>query len=103
MIREIPVKRDCSQCGRVEFTPAVSVIIVWANGLRVAVPMIPEQELRICSTGKCWATHRLVSRAFEAHPETQVALGPWKRALIVFEDGNGVEIRNAAGQVLACA
>jgi len=103
MLREIPVRRDCSHCGHVQFSAAVSVIVVWAHGLRVAVPMIPQDELRVCATGSCGAAHRLVSRAFDVHPETQTSAGPWTRALIVFEDGNGVEIRNAAGQILACA
>jgi len=103
MIREIPVRRDCSQCGHVEFTAAVSVIVVWAHGLANAVPMIPKDELRICGTGRCNAAYRLVSRAFDVHPETQVTNGPWMRALIVLEDGNGVEVRNAAGKILACA
>ncbi len=103
MLRTIPVQRDCSHCGHVQFSAAVSVIVVWAHGLRVAVPMIPQDELRVCGSGNCRAAHRLVSRAFEVHPETQTTAGPWTRALIVFEDGNGVEIRNAAGQVLACA
>jgi len=103
MIRSIPVQRDCSRCGHVELTAAVSVIVVWAHGLRVAVPMIPQDELRVCATGNCGAAHRIISRAFEVHPETQQAVGPWMRALIVFEDGNGVEIRNSAGKTLACA
>jgi hypothetical protein len=33
---------------------------------------------------------------FEVHPETQEAVGPWRRALIVFEDGQGIELRNKA-------
>jgi len=103
MLREIPVFRDCSRCGRVEFSAAVSVIIVWVQGLNVAVPMIPKDELRICGTGNCDAAHRLISRAYEVHPETQMAVGGWKRALIVFEDGQGVEIRNEAARELAVA
>ena len=103
MIRQIPVKRDCARCGRVEFTAAVSVIVVWAHGLSVAVPMIPEQELRVCGTGNCGAAYRLISRAFDVHPETQAAVGPWTKALIVLEDGNEMQIRNKAGQELAVA
>src|SRR5438132_7761973 len=103
MLREIPVKRDCFRCGRVEFSAAVSVIVVWAHGLTVGVPMIPKDELRVCGTGNCDAAHRLTSRAFEVHPETQMAVGPWRRALIVLEDGNGVEIRNKGAEKLAVA
>ena len=103
MIREIPVLRECSRCGRVEFSAAVSVIVVWAHGLNVAVPMIPKDELRVCGTGNCDAAHRLISRAYEVHPETQRAVGAWKRALIVFEDGHGVELRNNAAPRLAVA
>ncbi|HYS11164.1 MAG TPA: hypothetical protein VEP66_20680 [Myxococcales bacterium] len=103
MLRMIPVQRDCSRCGHVEFSAAISVIVVWAHGLRLAVPMIPKDELRLCATGNCGAAHRLVSRAFDVHPETQESVGDWKRALIVFEDGNGMEIRNRSGETLACA
>jgi hypothetical protein len=104
MLRTIPVQRDCFRCGHVEFSAAVSVIVVWANCLRLAVPMIPEDELRVCATGNCGAAHRLVSRAFEVHPETQQAVGSWVRALIVFEDGNRVELRNRmVGAALAYA
>ena len=102
MLREIPVKRDCFRCGHVEFSAAVSVIVVWAHGLTVAVPMIPKDELRVCGSGNCDAAHRLISRAFEVHPETQMAVA-WRRALIVFEDGNGVEIRNRGAENLAVA
>ena len=79
------------------------VIVVWAHGLSVAVPMIPDHELRVCGTGNCGAAHRLISRAFEVHPETQEAVGPWMRALIVLEDGNGIELRNKAARELAVA
>ena len=103
MIRQVPVQRECARCGRVEFTAAISVIIVWAHGLSVAVPMIPKDELRMCGTGNCGAAHRLISRAFDVHPETQSAVGTWMRALIVLEDGNGIELKNKAGQELACA
>jgi len=96
---EVPLIR----CGRVEFSAAVGVIVVWAHGLTVAVPMIPKDELRVCGSGNCDAAHRLISRAFEVHPETQMAVGPWRRALIVFEDGNGVEIRNKGAEKLAVA
>jgi len=37
------------------------------------------------------------------HPKTQATVGPWTRAVIVLEDGNGVEIHNSSGQILACA
>ena len=103
MLREIPVRRDCPQCGHVDFSAAVSVIVVWAHGLTTAIPMIPEDELRICATGRCRAAYRLVSRAFDVHPETQATVGPWTRAVIVLEDGNDVEIHNSSGQILACA
>ncbi len=103
MLREIPVRRDCPQCGHVDFSAAVSVIVVWAHGLTTAIPMIPEHELRICASGRCRAAYRLVSGAFDVHPETQATVGPWTRAVIVLEDGNGVEIHNSSGQILACA
>ena len=103
VLREIPVIRECFRCGRVEFSAAVSVIVVWAHGLTVAVPMIPKDELRVCGSGKCDAARRLISRAFEVHPETQMAVGFWRRALIVFEDGNGVGIRNKGAEKLALA
>ncbi|TMD20374.1 MAG: hypothetical protein E6I99_13965 [Chloroflexi bacterium] len=103
MLREIPVRRDCPQCGHVDFSAAVSVIVVWAHGLTTAIPMIPEDELRICASGRCRAAYRLVSRAFDVHPKTQATVGPWTRAVIVLEDGNGVEIHNSSGQILACA
>ena len=103
MLREIPVRRDCPQCGHVDFTAAVSVIVVWAHGLTTAIPMIPDDEVRICGTGRCRAAHRLVTRAFERHPEGLSAVGQWTRAVIVLDDGDGIEIRNSAGQFLACA
>jgi hypothetical protein len=103
MIRQIPVKRDCDRCGRVDFTAAVSVIVVWVHGLNAAVPMIPEDELRLCASGRCGAAYRLVCREFGAHPRTRLAIGEWTRALIVFEDGDGIEIRNTSARELACA
>jgi hypothetical protein len=103
MLREIPVRRDCPQCGHVDFSAAVSVIVVWAHGLTTAIPMIPGEEVRICATGRCRAAYRLVSRAFDEHPEAQSVLGQWTRAVIVLEDGDGIGVHNPAGQFLACA
>ena len=90
MLRTIPVHRDCLHCGHVEFTAAISVIVVWAHCLRLAIPMSPDDELRVC-------------RAFDVHPETQQTVGSWLRALIVFEDGNRVELRNGMAETLAYA
>src|SRR5437870_5543029 len=73
------------------------------DSVRECPDVSPEDELRICATGRCRAAYRLVSRAFDVHPETQATVGPWTRAVIVLEDGNGVEIHNSSGQILACA
>ena len=103
-----PDKADEAEARLVRLTryfvsPHAGVIVVWAHGLTTAIPMIPEDELRICATGRCRAVYRLVSRAFDVHPETQATVGPWTRAVIVLEDGNGLEIHNSSGQILACA
>jgi hypothetical protein len=103
VLRQIPVLRECEQCGRVDFTAAVCVIVVWVSGLAEAVAIVPCLETRVCGTGKCGAPHRVVSREFGAHPSTRGVVGDWTRALLIFEDGECISLRNAAARKLACA
>ncbi len=86
----------CGQCRKSgNFTSPVSVILLFAPGLDKPYPLIPAEEYRVCSS--CDAVFTLVNRAAEAHPQTRQA-GPWSRAIVVFSDGHGVDVKARRGQ-----
>jgi hypothetical protein len=83
------------------FTAPVSVILVFAPGLQKPYPLIPAEDYRVC--GACDAIFTLVNRAVEAHPVTRGA-GAWSRAILVFSDGHGVDVKARRGsQAVAMA
>jgi hypothetical protein len=92
----------CGVCRKVgEFTAPVSVILVFAPGMAKPYPLIPAEDYRVCSA--CDAIFTLVNRAVEAHPTTRAA-GPWTRAIVVFSDGHGVDVKaKRQGQQVAMA
>jgi hypothetical protein len=92
----------CSHCRKSgNFTAPVSVILVFAPGLTKPYPLIPAEDYRVC--GACNAIFTLVTRATEAHPTTREA-GAWTRAIIVFADGHGVDVKaRRAQQTMALA
>ena len=100
------VERDdtltCSHCRKSgNFTAPVSVILVFAPRLTKPYPLIPAEDYRVC--GACNAIFTLVTRATEAHPTTRDA-GAWTRAIIVFADGHGVDVKaRRAQQTMALA
>jgi hypothetical protein len=86
----------CSHCRKSgNFTAPVSVILVFAPGLTKPYPLIPAEDYRVC--GACNAIFTLVTRATEAHPTTRDA-GAWTRAIIVFADGHGVDVKAKRAQ-----
>lgn len=81
----------CRQCRSVDaFSRPVSVILVFAPGFEKPYPLIPGEDYSVCTA--CDAIYRLVDSAVEAHPVTRAA-APWTRAIIVFSDGRGADIR----------
>src|SRR3982750_2009765 len=87
----------CGQCRKSgNFTAPVSGILVFAPGLsKPSPPLPPAEEYRGC--GACNAIFTLVTRATEAHPTTREA-GAWTRAIIVFADGHGVDVKARRAQ-----
>lgn len=91
----------CGQCRKSgHFTSPVSVILLFAPGLAKPYPLIPAEDYRVCSA--CDAIFTLVNRAAEAHPQTREA-GPWSRAIVVFADGHGVDVKAKRQQQMALA
>jgi hypothetical protein len=92
----------CGVCRKTgSFTAPVSVILVFAPGMAKPYPLIPAEDYRVC--GACDAIFTLVNRAVEAHPTTRQA-GPWTRAIVVFSDGHGVDVKaKRQGQAVAMA
>jgi hypothetical protein len=92
----------CGVCRKTgQFTAPVSVILVFAPGMAKPYPLIPAEDYRVC--GACDAIFTLVNRAVEAHPITRTA-GPWSRAIVVFSDGHGVDVKaKRQGQAVAMA
>ena len=92
----------CGLCRKTgTFTAPVSVILVFAPGMNKPYPLIPAEDYRVCSA--CDAIFTLVNRAVDAHPTTRAA-GPWSRAIVVFSDGHGVDVKaKRQGQQVALA
>ena len=92
----------CGQCRKKgTFTSPVSVILLFAPGIDKPYPLIPAEDYRVC--GACDAIFTLINRAAEAHPTTRAA-GPWSRAIVVFTDGHGVDVKaKRAQQAMALA
>lgn len=81
----------CGVCRKTgSFTAPVSVILVFAPGLAKPYPLIPAEDYRVC--GACDAIFTLITKAVEAHPVTRAA-SPWSRAIVVFSDGHGVDVK----------
>ena len=92
----------CGHCRKSgTFTAPVSVILVFAPALSKPYPLIPAEDYRVC--GSCDAIFTLVNRTVDAHPTTRQA-GSWTRAIIVFADGHGVDVKaKRAQQAVALA
>lgn len=81
----------CGICRKTgSFTAPVSVILVFAPGMAKPYPLIPAEDYRVC--GACDAIFTLINKAVDAHPITRSA-GPWSRAIVVFSDGHGVDVK----------
>ena len=82
----------CGACeSRMSLSPVVSVVLLFAPGLERPYPLIPGEEYQLCTA--CNAIMAFVQRAAEAHPETREAhVGPWQRAIVVYDDGKGAEV-----------
>ncbi len=81
----------CKQCKNVDsFSRPVSVILVFAPGLDRPYPLIPGEDYVVCTA--CDAVYRLVDCAVDAHPVTRAA-APWTRAIVLFSDGRGADIK----------
>lgn len=81
----------CGSCGKVGwFSAPVAVVLVFAPSLPRPYPLLPAELYTVCCA--CDAVFSLVQRAVEAHPLVRGA-GPWTRAVVVFDDGHGVEVK----------
>ena len=71
------------------FTPPISVILVFAPRLERPYPLIPADDYQICS--QCDAIFTMVDKAVASHNVTRQS-GPWTRAILIFIDGQGLDI-----------
>lgn len=91
----------CQKCRRTgSFTAPVSVVLVFAHGLQKPFPLIPDGEYRVC--GACEGVYKFIERAVVTHPSTRDSL-PWTRAIVLFQDGQGVEVTPEHRQIVAMA
>lgn len=83
----------CGNCGeKMQLSPLVSVVLLFAPGLKRPYPLLPGEEYKLCTT--CDAIFNFVSRAAEAHPSTrESSVGPWSKALVIFDNAAGSEVR----------
>ena len=85
----------CGACHRPQdWTPPVSVILLFAPGLEKPYPLIPGEDYRVHADRECDSIFVLVARAAESHPQTREEhVGPWTRAVVVFADGHGIDLK----------
>jgi hypothetical protein len=83
----------CGNCGeKMQLSPLVSVVLIFAPLLQRPYPLLPAEDYRLCTT--CDAIFNFVSKAAEAHPSTrESAVGPWSKAIVVYDSGDGAEVR----------
>lgn len=82
----------CGNCGeKMQLSPLIAIVLVFAPGLLRPYPLLPAEDYRLCTT--CDAIFSFVSKAAEAHPSTrESAVGPWSRAVVVYDSGDGAEV-----------
>lgn len=82
----------CGNCGeKMQLSPLIALVLLFAPGLQRPYPLLPAEDYRLCTT--CDAIFNFVSKAAEAHPSTrESAVGPWSRALVVYDSGDGAEV-----------
>lgn len=86
--------RTCGCCGGpTVLTPAITVVVVFLPALHKPYVLIPEHEYKVCNRAGCDSSWRFVTRAAEAHEKTKGA-GTWTRAIIIFSDGHGADLKN---------
>ena len=85
--------RVCRRNG--SFTAPISVVLVFAHQLEKPFPLIPSEEYRVCAA--CEALYRFIDKAIATHPTTREA-GPWTRTIVLFDDGQGVEVTPERGR-----
>lgn len=82
----------CGNCQKeTVFTPWISVVLLFCPKLDRPYPLIPAEDYAAC-TNSCGALFDLVSKAQESHETTRIA-GDWTRAVIIFIDGTGADIK----------
>jgi hypothetical protein len=83
-------KPTCGTCRRSgAFSAPVSVMLVFSDGLPRPFPLIPAEDYSVCT--RCEAVFGLIDRAVASHAATKAA-GPWTRAIVVFSDGQGLDV-----------
>lgn len=81
----------CGSCGKEgQFSETVSVVLVFAEQLVKPYPLIPDEDYRICKA--CDAIFAFVEKAVAAHALVRSS-GPWSRAVVVFSDGQGMDVK----------
>lgn len=72
----------------------VTVLVVYNDVLpRGSYPLIPAEEYFVCL--ECHADIRFINKAVEAHA-TMRTMGKWNSAIIVFDDGETLKVKNPA-------
>lgn len=83
----------CGHCGeKMQLSPLVALVLVFAPGLKRPYPLLPAEDYQLCTT--CDAIFNFINKATEAHPSTrESAVGPWSKALVVYDNACGTEVR----------
>jgi RNA polymerase subunit RPABC4/transcription elongation factor Spt4 len=83
----------CSHCRRAGgFSQPVSVVLVFAPGLDKPQPILPGSEHRICT--RCDSVFPFIDKLCALDPRLLLA-GGWTRAIVIFEDGAGLDVAAA--------
>lgn len=91
----------CGACRKVgQFSATVSIVLLFAPGLQKPYPLIPAEDYRVCNA--CESIFNFVDKAVEAHPVVRNA-GLWTRAIVVFSDGIGVDVKAKRSGAMAQA
>lgn len=66
------------------------MVVLFVPGMPKPYPAIPSEDYSVCKA--CDSVFRFVDKVQDAHPVLRNAAGRWTRAVLVFSDGDGMDV-----------
>lgn len=84
----------CGCCGgEWNKSPSVAMMLVFMETLRRPYPMIPDDDYVFCINTDCDSAYHFISKAVASSSVVKNS-GEWLRCIVVFIDGEGLDVNN---------